>query len=871
MQKGQQEEGAGNNNQHGEHYAAAKVVSTPRPEDEESSAMTPGIPWVLPPEREHVPERPAATTITTAALPWAVSVDSDDNENEEEEEEQEGEEEEDVAVHKNTIGGDPFKMHPDRLKRLSGGSGSDVRRVSNSNSKGSRAKSGAKLGKVGKVGGKGNRGTEQTGADALQDEAGMLGEDELKTDGYYGPRADVPPCTVFTPLAGKIRRIGESTALVVGLDAGERLCFVGAARVRCCSGLADLSGYALRPVPRGPYVEAHSPRWMSLLVIRAAGVEDHPDMEALSSLYCNEEGAAAWQRAVDRKVGGEDDRLEGEVEKVVDEIAENFPVVVALRPLSDLPLNFLTAQADADSLYAADLEAHAISANSADTIAAIHADKAVAGESESGSICSLAAQEMPPNPRLNLAGELRLPGMQVVVSEAAGLCPFSIPQDSAEVVDSVVKSPFATERGLVLVCGAKGVGKSTFCRFLVNRLLGRYPQVAYMDCDLGQPEFTAPGLLSLHRLEAPVVGPPHANIRRPELAFFVGTTTSKTEPLLYSAAVRALVEQYAAAGRDSASLAAGGTLAPPLVVNTDGWVKGMGEDLLGAVIDAVRPHHIVQILGASQAKKFDLARVPDGCYVHRVGAYSPPPPPVGGSPAPSLPTAQELRTLRLVAYFLGRGGSGDAVGTWDEAHTAAVGEKGREESAGCEMQASDWHGGATLRAGVLYDKGHGIAALLAAKRPRRVPWRAVKIRVMTGAVPPNLILHAINGALVGLVASPEPWRGEADDNKNSNGGVHARGEGLLACLAETPLAPCVGLGLVRSVDVERRVLYVLTPEPVEVLKRVNVLVKGAVQLPNEMVFDPSFCSQPYFSSEVVAGEVLKNRSYMFQRGGGRQA
>jgi polynucleotide 5'-hydroxyl-kinase GRC3/NOL9 len=48
-----------------------------------------------------------------------------------------------------------------------------------------------------------------------------------------------------------------------------------------------------------------------------------------------------------------------------------------------------------------------------------------------------------------------------------------------------------------LVCGPKNSGKSTFSRNLVEVLLQRYKRVAYLDTDVGQPEFTAPGFLSL--------------------------------------------------------------------------------------------------------------------------------------------------------------------------------------------------------------------------------------------------------------------------------------------------------------------------------------------------------------------------------------
>ena len=43
------------------------------------------------------------------------------------------------------------------------------------------------------------------------------------------------------------------------------------------------------------------------------------------------------------------------------------------------------------------------------------------------------------------------------------------------------------------VCGSKGTGKSTFSRLLLNSLLNTCSQVAWLDADCGQSEFTVPG------------------------------------------------------------------------------------------------------------------------------------------------------------------------------------------------------------------------------------------------------------------------------------------------------------------------------------------------------------------------------------------
>lgn len=51
-------------------------------------------------------------------------------------------------------------------------------------------------------------------------------------------------------------------------------------------------------------------------------------------------------------------------------------------------------------------------------------------------------------------------------------------------------------RAIAAVCGSKGTGKSTFGRLLLNSLLSVCSEVAWLDTDCGQPEFTVPGLSS---------------------------------------------------------------------------------------------------------------------------------------------------------------------------------------------------------------------------------------------------------------------------------------------------------------------------------------------------------------------------------------
>jgi polynucleotide 5'-hydroxyl-kinase GRC3/NOL9 len=65
---------------------------------------------------------------------------------------------------------------------------------------------------------------------------------------------------------------------------------------------------------------------------------------------------------------------------------------------------------------------------------------------------------------------------------------------------------------IIMACGGKDVGKSTFLRYFVNSLLNKYDSVAYIDCDPGQCEFTLSGCISLNILSSPILGPPHTHL-----------------------------------------------------------------------------------------------------------------------------------------------------------------------------------------------------------------------------------------------------------------------------------------------------------------------------------------------------------------------
>lgn len=237
----------------------------------------------------------------------------------------------------------------------------------------------------------------------------------------------------------------------------------------------------------------------------------------------------------------------------------------------------------------------------------------------------------------------------------------------------------------VVICGAKGSGKSSVVRCTVNRFLSVSSQVCVIDCDVGQPEFSVPGLVSLYVISEPILAPCHLNLRTPELSVFVGDVTPKNSPYMIEQAVKALYERYLTLsnakkdeykkqnGKPSSSSSSSSTknifdaltddtdthsasnrhkYLLPLVVNIDGYTRYMGAEILSSILSTVQPTHICHI-----CTEKDMELPPVEQYLAAKGSskssscelYKLEP----GSMSPGKVSATDLRTLRYIyIYFI---------------------------------------------------------------------------------------------------------------------------------------------------------------------------------------------------------------------------
>lgn len=230
---------------------------------------------------------------------------------------------------------------------------------------------------------------------------------------------------------------------------------------------------------------------------------------------------------------------------------------------------------------------------------------------------------------------------------------------------SIVSNALATHPK-VLICGSKGVGKSTFLRYLLNSTLHRCKNIAVLDCDLGQPEFTVSGIVSLHILSTKDIAlqPIHLNLKRPHTSYFIGDIASKHQPHVVLQAVRQLLSIYQALlkdsqGDDDIETSTNSSHHPvqnsfallerdrnndgfPLFVNLDGWTKGMGEDILSALIPIVGPSHVIHLRSLKNSDLEPLSNLPQSCVAVELEP---------GRITPSKVHGVDMRNLRFSYVF----------------------------------------------------------------------------------------------------------------------------------------------------------------------------------------------------------------------------
>ena len=116
--------------------------------------------------------------------------------------------------------------------------------------------------------------------------------------------------------------------------------------------------------------------------------------------------------------------------------------------------------------------------------------------------------------------------------------------------------------------------------------------------------------------------------------------------------------------------------------------------------------------------------------------------------------------------------------------------------------------------------GDGATDILASTLPYCIGFHQIYIHVVQLVhLTKDEVIPVINGSIVGLC--------QANITSNQGGSTSEGTSDTPHILpGETPILPCHGLGIVRSVDVIQKLIYLISPIRLTTLKRINLLIRG---------------------------------------------
>lgn len=219
-----------------------------------------------------------------------------------------------------------------------------------------------------------------------------------------------------------------------------------------------------------------------------------------------------------------------------------------------------------------------------------------------------------------------------IYTSAVNIPTLSIPPSWKPTLKALVRRAVDGPAPTILLAGSKGAGKSTLSRILLNRLLttAGLDAVAYLDVDPGQPEFSPPGTISLSLVHSPVLGPPFTHSPSRTRCHHIGYTSPREDPGYY---MRAIIDLLFAHRQSHPAV--------PLLVNTTGWIKALGLELLQDIVANCQATDIV-FLGAGAQAMAEIIPPNTAAVLHEL-------------PSAALSstrfTSADLRALHTMAYF----------------------------------------------------------------------------------------------------------------------------------------------------------------------------------------------------------------------------
>ncbi|KAL8558200.1 hypothetical protein ACOMHN_036289 [Nucella lapillus] len=332
-----------------------------------------------------------------------------------------------------------------------------------------------------------------------------------------------------------------------------------------------------------------------------------------------------------------------------------------------------------------------------------------------------------------------------------------------------------------LLCGGVNSGKSTYSRFMVNAALASVSKVCYLDCDVGQTEFSPPGTVALTVLDSPLFGPPFCHQKVAESMCFYGMASPAEAPSHYVRCVEHVFKAY----QDMEN-------PPPLIVNTMGWNKELGLRLFVDVLHLVTPDLVIQLNLASELLNF---------------------PPIN-----SNFVTQEPGWLYNTDPVEEEEDGKEKEKKHDHIVVQSL-VSSRNDPTRVKLTARNIRDLALLAHLV---QGFPPGVTLTSAKPYVIPWNRFAVHVCHSQLPEKMVIDSLHTSVIALCKADvsETYRDSEDSP---------------LFFKNTPVCECLGYGVVRTVDHKTQSLRVVTALSADRLAQVNTLLKGSITIPDQVL------------------------------------
>lgn len=338
----------------------------------------------------------------------------------------------------------------------------------------------------------------------------------------------------------------------------------------------------------------------------------------------------------------------------------------------------------------------------------------------------------------------------------------------------------------LVVIGGKNVGKSALTQFLINKNITSFKSILLIDLDIGQPICGPAQTVSVSLLKKPIIGPGYLSNNQPDKCLMYGDKSIMISPFKYVRCVRKLL-QFCANNDSYKNI--------PWVINTMGYQKGFGLQLMCLLIRILQPTDVVQIQHGNFS--FNFAKIITEDVVNQFQLTFFDPDDVDG-------IAENAFFTTHIIDSIVHNQANDIGSAWISNAT---------EKRKLSMIAQ------------LAKLLKGNHTCLNDVTPFIAPVDKIQLVVMDEEYmqleqPGNAIMDLLNGNLVYLCHS---------DGQDS--------------LDSTSILDCYGIGIVRGIDSINKQMYLLLPQIDDIDKlqsQINVLAIGNIPLPAEVVLKQSY-------------------------------